>query len=778
MEWLEKKEAPAPVLSSLDLYPLWFSALVKGSLLQVQELKEIRTFCWQALYLVSRWPEFFNDFTQNKKNHRKDCLFEFSEIPSLEEALEQIDSLITEDGSIRKNASDLLKKLYEEKQHLVQETHRSLDKQVKQFSMEPLLQDKYVTTREGRWVLPIKSGKQHEFKGTVHASSDSKRTVFMEPETVILLNNRLCSVEQEMKVEVRRLLKQITTCLRGLREDFALAHEQLLQIDIYFAQSKLAMELNAGSFSFSFDRDKPEEGEGNEESEGGGSGGKGEGRGDGEGEGEKSEGGIYLYRLRNPLLQLNGVEPVTSSLELSDKKPLVLISGPNAGGKTVLLKSIGLAVLMSRFGMPICASPSSRLPFFAHIHTVIGDLQSMNESLSTFSGHLKALNRALSLKGKNCLLLIDEICGVTDPEEGMALAKAFMECYVQRGVWTFVSSHFMGLKSPWKKGLPIQYGSMPYDIEKQKPSYQFVSNALESSFAFHLAKSMGVENSILKQAYHYLSPEAQWNQKNVLELRQTKSSLIQAEKQLQEQIKKTEAKQKDYENKLLEIEEEKQKKLEEFMLEKENHINSLLSQLEMEKKAEASQHLSKMKENLPKILKFYPQKATQKHSTSEKIKTFAEFQNRFPSGSKVFIPRIGQEGVLQEYIKSKDNVVVLSQSIRMSLHWSELQEAVSSSFTPREKGFKVSIQISSEKGESGKMDLRGLSGEQALEKLEKELDRALVRGELRLQVIHGGELLKKVIRSYLSRSVYVKKWQSGLAYGGADGVTWVDLSSS
>ena len=366
MEWLQQKEAI--VFSCLDIYLLWFSPLEKGSILQIQELKEIRTFCWQATQLVSLWPEFFSSKQKEKspKNKSKDFVisFDFVELTSLGDVLDKINKLITQDGSIRTDASEILKTLYEEKQYLIQKIHQSLDRQVKQFSMEPLLQDKFVTTREGRWVLPIKSGKQHEFKGTVHASSDSKRTVFMEPETVILLNNRLCSVENEMKAEVNRLLKKMTTYLQSLKEDFSNAYEQLLQIDMYFAQSKLALELNAGPFSFD------------------------------------EEGNISLYHLRNPLLHLSGTEPVASSLEFSKSKPLVLISGPNAGGKTVLLKSIGLAVLMSCFGMPICASSSSRLPFFTQIHTVMGDMQSLDENLSTFAAHLKSLNKALSLKGK------------------------------------------------------------------------------------------------------------------------------------------------------------------------------------------------------------------------------------------------------------------------------------------------------------------------------------------------------------------------------------------
>ena len=763
MEWLQQRDAP--VLSCLDLYPLWFSALAKGSFLSIQELKEIRTFCWQAVHLVSMWPEFFlpnqnekkkkgfknkykfnesdagdkanstdTSFNESSKFNKSDKLgksdksnsstflnntnnlFEFSGFTPLEEVLDQIDGLMTEDGSIRKDASNLLKTLYEEKQHLTQEIHNSLDRQVKQFSMEFLLQDKYVTTREGRWVLPIKSGKQHEFKGTVHASSDSKRTVFMEPESVILFNNQLCSVENEMRVEVNRLLKKMTTYLQGLKENFVDIYEQLLQIDMYFAQSKLALELNAGAFSFN----------------------KG--------------GSIHLYHLRNPLLQLSGMEPVASSLELSESEPLVLISGPNAGGKTVLLKSIGLAVLMSRFGMPICASPFSQLPFFSQVHTVMGDMQNMDENLSTFAAHLRALNGALSLKGKTCLLLIDEICGVTDPEEGMALAKSFIEYYIRNGIWAFVSSHFMGLKIPWKKELPIQYGSMPYHIEKQKPSYQFVSNSIESSFAFDLAKSIGVEDRILKQAYHYLSPEERFYQKNLSELKQIKSSLIQAQERLQEQIKNTEKRQQDYEKKILQLEEEKQKKLERFILDKERHIDTLLSQLEMEKRSKVSQHLSEMKKNLPKILKFNPQLANPKNP--QKIKTFTEFQDRFPSGSKVFIPRIGQEGILQEYLGSKGNVAILSQSMRMSLHWSELQQPSSPSFK-KGKDFKVSVQMSAD-GEETKMDLRGLSAEQALQTLEKKLDRALVKGEARLQVIHGEELLKKNY-SLLFISLYLCK---------------------
>src|SRR6185437_12931056 len=220
-----------------------------------------------------------------------------------------------------------------------------------------VLQDRYVTNREGRWVLPVRSGKQHSFEGIIHASSASKQTVFMEPREIIPLNNRLRQIEVDIEEEIERLLRQLSEYLLTRIREFETAREVLLDADIRFAQAQLAAHMQASACVFDNEA-------------------------------------INLSELKHPLLLFANVEVIPNSVRLNREGRILLLSGPNAGGKTVLLKSIGLAAQMARCGLLIAVAPGSRMPFFEAIHVAVGDAQSVDQHLSTFAAHLKVLNEA------------------------------------------------------------------------------------------------------------------------------------------------------------------------------------------------------------------------------------------------------------------------------------------------------------------------------------------------------------------------------------------------
>ncbi|MCB0363326.1 MAG: endonuclease MutS2, partial [Bdellovibrionales bacterium] len=307
-----------PFMESLDLYSTWFTRLEKRANLKTLELKDIRHFCIEALAL----HEILGNLSSPWIVHYQ------KQILPAEEPLSAIDNLMTPDGQIRNDASKELFRLYKEKESLGRDIQLLLDQLVTQHELEGILQDRYVTTREGRWVLPIKSGMQSRFAGIIHASSQSKQTVFMEPKEVVLQNNRLRELEVAIEEEIERLLKDLTEYLSSIADEIKQTKEVMKECDIRFAQAHLANQMQASSPLF-------------------------------------TENEIELIEVRHPVFVLKHEQVVANNVKLNIRERILLLSGPNAGGKTVLLKAIGLAAQMARCGLPICAQPGSKLPFFS-----------------------------------------------------------------------------------------------------------------------------------------------------------------------------------------------------------------------------------------------------------------------------------------------------------------------------------------------------------------------------------------------------------------------------
>ncbi|MBC7371733.1 MAG: endonuclease MutS2, partial [Bdellovibrionaceae bacterium] len=335
-------EGVRPFMQSLDLFATWFPRLRKKAILKTLEIKDVRSFCLESLALKESLSIIQNKWSEKMR----------SQLMEASEPLSAIDQILTPSGEIRSDASETLYNLFREKEKLAREVQTSLDRLVNDHQMEHNLQDKYVTTRDGRWVLPIKSGMQHYVPGVIHGSSHTKATVFMEPEKVIPLNNRLREIEVEIEDEIERLLLELSNYLHRQADEFQRSFVLLEEADVRFAETQFSGLIKGAPIEFSTE-------------------------------------GFDLIEVRHPLLQIASVGShkavISNTVLLSPQKSILLLSGPNAGGKTVLLKSIGLAAQMARCGLPICANESSRVPFFTEILIGIGDSQSVDEELSTFA---------------------------------------------------------------------------------------------------------------------------------------------------------------------------------------------------------------------------------------------------------------------------------------------------------------------------------------------------------------------------------------------------------
>lgn len=713
-----------PHVQSLDLFDNWIIRIRKKSVLKTIELKDVRAFCLEAIALKETLKNFESNWAVDMQ----------SQLLEAAEPLSAIDQILTPQGDIRSDASETLYRLFSERERLARDVQQTLDRLVKDHQAENMLQDKYVTTREGRWVVPIRSGMQHFVPGVIHGSSQTKQTVFMEPEKVIPMNNRLRQIEVEVEDEIERLLTELSKYLHGLTSPFEVARDLMELADIRFAQAQFSSLIQASPVKFSHSR-------------------------------------IVLEEVRHPILQMSGKKVVPNTVTLDEKKKILMLSGPNAGGKTVLLKSIGLSAQMARCGLPICAAPGSELPFFNEIVVGIGDSQSVDEDLSTFAAHLKILDQAAHKKGPQVLILIDEMCGSTDPEEGSALARSFIEEYEKNEVFAIITSHLSPLKTGWTAESRVLNGSLEFNSIQGRPTYQFLPGVPGDSLALQTAKRVGVSANVIEKALNYLSPVSKKRLESLNEVEKLKQDLLALQVTWKTESQKALALKQDFEQKLKKFETEKERMLDKEVKRAEKKVEEAISTARVQDTFKKYRDLSEIRSTLPEIVKATP------FTMESKINSADDFAQKFPPGSKVHVPALNQDGIIQSQPNSKGEVLILSNSIRLQLPWFELKPAgqaqnPTAQIVRRTTGFTASL-VDDDKT----VDLRGKSVEEALEDLEIALDSAFTQKEERMKIIHGHgtEALKKSVRTYLSRSVYVKKWKAGSPEQGGDGITWVEI---
>lgn len=714
-----------PHFQSLDLFATWMPRLRKNAVLKTLEIKDVRGFCLEALALFEAIRPIENSWVDHLRAQLMDA----------SEPLSAIDQILTPSGDIRSDASETLHRLFNEKDRLAREVHQSLERLVRDHQMESLLQDKFVTTREGRWVLPIRGGMQHHMPGVIHGTSQTKQTVFMEPEKVVPLNNRLRQIDVEIEDEIERLLTQLSAYLSSKVTEFEASREAMEEGDVRLAQAQFATKAQAGPFEF-------------------------------------SDSTIELIDVRHPLLHLSGKTVVPNTVQLDPRKSILLLSGPNAGGKTVLLKSVGLAAQMARCGLPICAAENSRIPFFKGLLVGIGDAQSVDAELSTFAAHLKVLGEASKMHGPDHLILVDEICGSTDPEEGSALARAFIERFATNKVFAVITSHLGPLKSGWSQEDPVLNGSLEYDTGSGRPTYRFISGLPGDSLAIQTARRVGVERSLIDRAVTILSPATRARLEGLEEIERLKADIAILQETLRQEAQAASKSKQKYDGLIQSFEKEKQDLLVKTARKAEKQVQEAIQQAQVDDSFRRHRHLQEIKHALPEIIKAKPVDLGRVAESSE------EFARRYPPGSKVYVPSLHMDGLVQSLPTSKGEVMILSGSVRLQVPWRDLKPPGKPSNPTSQLVRKSGATTSFLHEEDRSLDVRGKTVNEAIENLEIALDTAAHRKEDRLKIVHGHgtDALKKAVRSYLSRSVYVKKWKAGSPENGGDGVTWAELS--
>lgn len=631
---------------------------------------------------------------------------------------------ISEDGHIKDNASPVLKEIRNELRSLARNLRGRLDSIMNRY--KDSLTDSLVLSREGRYVLPLSAGKKNEYQGVIHGSSGSGATVYFEPQELIALNDSMRILQSREEEEIRRILRELTTLFFSTFERLEPSLEALGILDALYAACRYAKKRN-GVFI-----------------------------------GPSLSSRFYLKDARHPLINDENVVPITFTMEEGISG--VFITGPNTGGKTVAMKTIGLAVLLMLCGLPVLADQSSEIPFFRRLFADIGDEQSIEQSLSTFSSHISRIIRIIGSVEGDSLVLLDELGAGTDPVEGSALSIAIIERLLEKSR-LILTTHLTPIKLYAMERSDVENASVEFDVASLRPTYRLLMGIPGSSNAIEVSKRLGLPPEIIERARSYMDSEARDLEAVIGKLHRERSSLEEERRGL------------------LKTRNELEEKIQEF--------EEKLSMIKEKRYREVSREIDELEERLGSIIKDIERAISQSRSSSERDKVAAVKRlNELKREVELFgsaatdkgdsvIPAIGDsvklidsgaEGTVREF--DGDRVVIDSGKITLKVPLSRVQ--VIGKVTA-ESGLS-SLELDNQ-SISQEIDIRGSITEDVPIIIDDFLQMLKTNGKKQGYIIHGkgtGKLAEGVW-SYLRRTRGVKSFRIGTPSEGGSGVTVVEV---
>jgi len=697
-------------------------------------------------------------------------------LPESHGIVDAITRIVSDRGEVLDSASPKLASLRRE----IKVAHGRLMARLQRYLTESAnkLQEPIITQRDGRYVIPLRAEFKGQIKAVVHDQSSSGATLFVEPLPVVELNNAMRELQLQERDEERRILAELSAQVGEHVTEFKYGVENLAMLDLIFAKAKYAEELKASApvlHSMNDERSKKKEVISEQLSV------------DGEQSSiENRQSQIKLILARHPLLDSTTVVPIDI-----DPKPgtrAIVITGPNTGGKTVSLKTVGLLVLMAQSGLHIPVQSGSELPCFQAVYADIGDEQSIEQSLSTFSGHITNIIRILKHIDARSLVIFDELGSGTDPQEGAALARAILNHLLESGCTTLVATHYPELKNFAHSTEAVVNASLEFDIKTLRPTYKLTIGLPGRSNALAIATRLGLDPKIVDSARSEVNPESLRADKLLDDIRKERNRTSREREKLEKARGKLEAQNTDLAKRLEKIEDERRDVLAKARAEGElevavlkSNIDSLKSQL---KKAKQPLDAIKAIEEKIEVIEEKVEQPIERRRSN--IEEQSQIVNRkYPSGTmsaiqlgeRVTVSTLNAEGVVTALGESDAEVQIGSLRVRARL--SELVrksgEAViseQSSVTSEQSG--VTRHMSHVTSSPGlELNLRGKLVDEGLDELEKYLERAYSSGLLFVRIVHGKGTgrMRDAVRKALKENSYVASFEEPKDGEGGAGVT-------
>lgn len=650
----------------------------------------------------------------------------------------EIRKAVDEHGEVLDTASETLRSLRNQLRTKEARVRERLESIIRSPNAQKMLSDTVITIRNERFVIPVKQEYRGHYGGIIHDQSASGQTLFIEPQSIVQLNNDVQEIRVKEHQEIERILIALSAQVGENAGELEEITAVLGELDFMFAKARYGKKTKASKPTIN------------------------------------NEGKISLMKARHPLIPVHEVVP--NDIFLGEDFTTIVITGPNTGGKTVTLKTVGLCTLMAQAGLQVPASEGSELAVFTAVYADIGDEQSIEQSLSTFSSHMVNIVDILNEADGNSLILFDELGAGTDPAEGAALAIAILDEVYRRGARVIATTHYPELKAYGYNREGVVNASVEFDIETLSPTYKLLIGVPGRSNAFEISQRLGLQGSVIEAARTHVSEDKNQVEGMIRALEESRKEAEAERQEAHELLKQSEKLHKDlqkqtmayYEKKdaLINKAKEKAQEIVENAREEAEEVIQRLRKMQMEKEAEVKEHeLIDAKRRL--------EAAAPKQGTKQRRGQHTLTKHDFKPGDEVKVLTFDQQGHLIERASETDWLVQIG-IMKMKVNEKDLQFIKSEQkketrplATVRGKDFHVSLEL----------DLRGERYENALARLEKYIDDALLAAYPRVSIIHGKGTgaLRQGVQEYLKNHRSVKRTRFGDAGEGGTGVTIVEF---
>ncbi len=713
-----------------------------GAIISLRDLLDISVMLRQIKSL--------SDWYNHCENTETELSYLFSRLMPNDWLLEKLERSIVSEDEIADAASSELaairRKINRSQLHL----RETLDKMIKSQSVQKCLQDTIITLRDGRYVLPVKSEYRGQISGLIHDTSSSGQTIFVEPMAIVEANNDIRLLESKEQEEIERIIRELCSDCGSYADILCDNYNVVTELNLYFAKANLAAAMNASLPEIT------------------------------------DNGIIKLKKARHPLIDKNKVVPI--NLDLGGAYQSLIITGPNTGGKTVALKTAGLMCAMIMCGLLVPVADGSSISVFENILVDIGDSQSIEQNLSTFSSHTNNVIEILKLANSSSLILLDELGSGTDPVEGAALAVSVIESLMKLGAKLMVTTHYQELKIFALETDNVENASCEFDIETLRPTYRLIVGSPGKSNAFAISESLGMPKYIIERAKSRVSEENSRLENVIEKLEISRSDLEKQKDEIKALKAESEANAVKLRTELESIERTKADELEKARLRAMSIIestkatsNELIDELEKLRKEKDKKDFSKNVSEIKSKSKQSFNKMYDKANPVEKRDLNKEYvlPRKLKRGDTVYVVDLDKKGIISGEPDGSEFVFVQMGVMKTKMKVSRLRLVEAEKVTYGNKSVRKIGKVGGKIERRGTMelDIRGCACDDGIYQLDSFLDSAVMSNISTVTIIHGKGtgLLRKAVHKRLKEHPSVKSFRLGVYGEGEDGVTIVEL---
>ncbi|WP_315344134.1 endonuclease MutS2 [Leptotrichia wadei] len=710
-----------------DITKMMNSIDIIGSYLSVEDLATLKKNL--TIFRISK------SRAKNVRDKYKTIWNLFSDVEEVREIENFISEAINDEGILKDDASIGLRDVRRQKQNINANIKEKFDELISNKNTQNAIQERIVTQRNDRYVIAVKTDFKGLVKGIEHDRSATGSTVYIEPLNVVSLNNKLREYEAREREEIRKILLRITEIVKTKKEEILEIKEILERLD--FIDAKTTYSVNKKCIVPKIINKEY----------------------------------LKLVEARHPLIDENTVVPI--NFELGNPENIMLITGPNTGGKTVTLKVAGLLTIMALSGIPIPANEKTEVGYFHNVLADIGDEQSLEQNLSSFSGHVSKIKDIIEHASSKSLVLVDELGSGTDPMEGAAFAMAIIDYLNKKHVTSIITTHYSEVKAYAFNTTGIKSASMEFNVETLSPTYKLLEGIPGESNALIIARKYGISEEIIENAKSYISEDNQRVEEMLKSIKEKNDKLEMMHVQLEATRAELDKQKNIYEQKMVKLENEKNEIIKRAYEEADNYLKNMQAKAKnLIDKINSEESKKEDAKNAQRSLNMLRESFITDKKKNVKEKKIITQNVDFAIGEEVLVKTMNQNGKILK-IMPDNRIQVQTGILKLVVSTDDIVK-IQKKKTNKFKNFASLKRTSQVRGE---IDLRGMNADEAIAELETYMDRAMLTGYHEIYIIHGKGtmVLRKKIHEYLRTSKYVAEFKDANQNEGGVGCTVVTL---